>query len=122
MIGPYLCVINVSQLNAPAPYKIKENNESSTRVESSSEDEDEDEYEDEDKDEDEDEDEDEYENESEYEDEEDCSEWHNNRAEPSELINWIPFSQFKNIKYIAKGDLGVVNNAIWIKDGENKIK
>ncbi|RHZ49240.1 hypothetical protein Glove_527g20 [Diversispora epigaea] len=40
----------------------------------------------------------------------------------NELINWIPYSQFKNIEYIAEGGFGVVNSAIWIKDGENKIK
>ncbi|RHZ89595.1 hypothetical protein Glove_13g29 [Diversispora epigaea] len=44
------------------------------------------------------------------------------QTESSELINWIPYSQFKNIKYIAEGGFGVVDSAIWIKDGENEIK
>ncbi|RHZ64183.1 hypothetical protein Glove_326g43 [Diversispora epigaea] len=40
----------------------------------------------------------------------------------NELIKWIPYSQFKDIKYIAEGGFGVVNSAIWIKDKENEIK
>ncbi|RHZ64164.1 hypothetical protein Glove_326g76 [Diversispora epigaea] len=40
----------------------------------------------------------------------------------TEFINWIPYSQFKDIKYIAEGGFGVVNSAIWIKDGDSKIK
>ncbi|RHZ88735.1 hypothetical protein Glove_21g102 [Diversispora epigaea] len=44
------------------------------------------------------------------------------KTESSQFINWIPFSQFKDIKYIAEGGFGVVNGAIWIKDGINEIK
>ncbi|RHZ64162.1 hypothetical protein Glove_326g75 [Diversispora epigaea] len=40
----------------------------------------------------------------------------------SEFINWIPYYQFEDVKYIAEGGFGVVNKAIWIKDGENRIK
>ncbi|RHZ64104.1 hypothetical protein Glove_326g81 [Diversispora epigaea] len=43
-------------------------------------------------------------------------------TESSEFINWIPYSQFKDIKYIAEGGFGVVNSAILIKDKENEIK
>ncbi|RHZ64245.1 hypothetical protein Glove_326g60 [Diversispora epigaea] len=43
-------------------------------------------------------------------------------TESSELINWIPYSQFKDIKYIAEGGFGVVSSAIWIKDRINEIK
>ena len=44
------------------------------------------------------------------------------QTESKMLINWIPYSHFKNIKYIAEGGFGVVNSAIWIKDKENEIK
>ena len=30
-------------------------------------------------------------------------------------IRWIPFSEFKNIEYLAKGGFGEVHKAIWIK-------
>ncbi|RHZ80099.1 hypothetical protein Glove_139g323 [Diversispora epigaea] len=40
----------------------------------------------------------------------------------SELINWIPYSQFENIEYIAEGGFGIVYSAIWIKDWENEVK
>ena len=32
-----------------------------------------------------------------------------------EYIQWIPFDEFKNIEYLAKGDFSVVYNATWIR-------
>ncbi len=32
----------------------------------------------------------------------------------SEYIQWIPFDEFKNIKYLAKGGFGEVHKATWI--------
>ena len=32
----------------------------------------------------------------------------------NEYIRWIPFDEFKNIKYLAKGGFGEVHKAIWI--------
>ena len=32
----------------------------------------------------------------------------------NEYIRWIPFDEFKNIKYLAKGSFGEVHKAIWI--------
>src|SRR5207248_9496008 len=33
----------------------------------------------------------------------------------SEYIRWIPFDEFKNIKYLAKGGFGEVHKATWIR-------
>src|SRR5947207_1137178 len=32
-------------------------------------------------------------------------------------IRWIPFNEFKNIGYLAKGDFGEVHKATWIRYG-----
>jgi hypothetical protein len=32
----------------------------------------------------------------------------------SDYIRWIPFNEFKNIKYLAKGGFGEVQKAVWI--------
>ena len=31
-------------------------------------------------------------------------------------IQWIPFDEFKNIEYLAKGDFGEVHKATWINE------
>jgi hypothetical protein len=31
-----------------------------------------------------------------------------------DIIEWIPFSKFANIKYLAKGGFGTVFKAVWI--------
>ena len=31
-----------------------------------------------------------------------------------DIIEWIPFSKFTNIKYLAKGGFGTVFKAVWI--------
>src|SRR5437660_4300515 len=33
----------------------------------------------------------------------------------SEYIRWIPFDEFKNIEYLAKGGFGEVHKATWIE-------
>ena len=35
----------------------------------------------------------------------------------SKYIRWIPFYEFKNIKYLAKGGFGEVHKATWIRSG-----
>ena len=35
----------------------------------------------------------------------------------SEYIQWIPFNEFKNIEYLAKGGFGEVHKATWIGYG-----
>ena len=35
----------------------------------------------------------------------------------SDYIRWIPFNEFKNIKYLAKGGFGEVHKATWIRYG-----
>ena len=32
----------------------------------------------------------------------------------NDYIRWIPFDEFKNIKYLAKGGFGEVHRATWI--------
>ena len=36
-----------------------------------------------------------------------------------EILEWIPYDRFENIKYLAEGDFGIVYKAIWI-DGDIK--
>ena len=40
--------------------------------------------------------------------------YHNN------YIRWIPFNEFKNIEYLAKGGFGEVHKATWI-DGDREV-
>src|SRR5207248_9154872 len=35
----------------------------------------------------------------------------------NEYIQWIPFDEFKNIEYLAKGGFGEVHKATWINHG-----
>src|SRR5205809_148089 len=38
-------------------------------------------------------------------------------------IEWIPFNEFRNVRYLAKGDFGEVHKATWINydyDGEER--
>ena len=33
------------------------------------------------------------------------------------MVKWIPFNEFKNIEYLAKGGFGEVHKATWINHG-----
>ena len=37
-----------------------------------------------------------------------------NAKKHDNYIRWIPFDEFKNIKYLAKGGFGEVHKATWI--------
>ncbi|PKY51394.1 hypothetical protein RhiirA4_468404 [Rhizophagus irregularis] len=43
--------------------------------------------------------------------------FHNNRAEI--LMEWIPYSQFTNVKEIAKGGFGIIYQATWLDGSTN---
>ena len=36
------------------------------------------------------------------------------RYAPGCMVKWIPFNEFKNIEYLAKGGFGEVHKATWI--------
>ena len=38
----------------------------------------------------------------------------------NDYIQWIPFDEFKNIEYLAKGGFGEVHKATWI-DGDQEV-
>ena len=43
-----------------------------------------------------------------------------NTKKHDDYIRWIPFDEFKNIEYLAKGGFGEVHKATWINDYYNK--
>ena len=36
------------------------------------------------------------------------------------MVKWIPYDEFKNIEYLAKGGFGEVHKATWINDRYDK--
>ena len=45
-----------------------------------------------------------------------------NAKNHNDYIRWIPFDEFKNIEYLAKGGFGEVHKATWINGGEVALK
>src|SRR5439155_19601354 len=46
----------------------------------------------------------------------------NRKKYDDDYIRWIPFDEFKNIEYLAKGGFGEVDKATWIKDKDVVLK